>query len=76
LVPMLLFLPGFFVEHGGDGVNGVWWAMPISDFISSFLAGTLLYYQLRRFDHLMEISKSLHTVSCPDSWDENKKNNG
>ena len=60
LVPMLLFLPGFFVEHGGSGVNGVWWAMPISDFISSFLAGTLLYYQLRRFDHLMEISKSPH----------------
>ena len=57
LVPLLLILPGYFASHGGSGIYGIWWAMPISDVISSLLAGALLYYQLRRFDKLQQMSQ-------------------
>lgn len=57
LVPLLLLLPGYVADNGGNGVYGVWWAMPISDVVSSMLAGALLYYQLRRFDHLSDVAK-------------------
>jgi len=56
LVPLLLFMPDFFVARGWSGVYGVWCAMPISDVISAILAGTLLYLQLRKFDKLIAVS--------------------
>lgn len=56
LIPLLLFLPDYFATQGWGGVNGVWCAMPISDVISSVIAGALLIYQLRRFDHLAEVA--------------------
>ena len=56
LVPLLLFLPDMFAARGWGGVNGVWWCMPVSDVISALIAGVLLYLQLRRFDHLVDVS--------------------
>jgi Na+-driven multidrug efflux pump len=43
LLPLLLFLPNYW------GTEGVWMSMPISDAISAFTAGTLLYYELKLF---------------------------
>ena len=43
LIPLLLILPHFF------GQNGVWMAAPISDTLSSILAGWLLYKQFQLF---------------------------
>ncbi len=43
LLPLLLILPRYM------GINGVWAAMPIADFISSFLAMVLLIRQFRAF---------------------------
>ena len=59
LVPFLLFLPDFFVAQGWEGVNGVWASLPFSDFIASLIAGILLYAQVRRFNHLTEVSKGV-----------------
>lgn len=41
LVPAILILPIFF------GVDGIWYAMPVSDFIASFLTGILLFRDMR-----------------------------
>lgn len=43
LLPCLLILPRFW------GIDGVWYSMPISDAISSILAGILLYRQFKSF---------------------------
>ena len=43
LIPLLLVLPNFF------GTDGVWMSMPISDAISSIIAGVLLFLQFRSF---------------------------
>jgi Na+-driven multidrug efflux pump len=43
LIPLLLVLPNYF------GTDGVWLSMPISDAISSILAGILLFLQFRSF---------------------------
>ena len=43
LIPMLLVLPQFF------GQTGVWMAAPISDTLSSLLAGWMLYRQFQLF---------------------------
>ncbi len=43
LIPLLLILPRFW------GVEGVWWAMPISDVISCFVAGIMLITAYRKF---------------------------
>lgn len=41
LVPAILLLPKFF------GVDGIWYAMPVSDAISSVLTGVLLFRDIR-----------------------------
>ena len=43
VIPLLLILPNFF------GQNGVWIAAPISDTLSSILAGWMLYKQFQLF---------------------------
>ncbi len=43
LLPCLLILPTFM------GVKGVWWSMPISDAMSSIIAGFLLIHQIKKF---------------------------
>ena len=42
LVPLIYFLPRYM------GVDGVWYSIPIADFISTLLAALLLYQQLRK----------------------------
>ena len=44
LIPMVLILPRFF------GLDGVWMAMPVSDFLSSLITGTALFFELRHLD--------------------------
>jgi Na+-driven multidrug efflux pump len=46
LIPLLIILPPFW------GVNGIWLAMPISDGISSIVAGFLLIIQYKKFKQL------------------------
>ncbi len=46
LIPMLLILPSIF------GVNGVWYSMPFSDLISSFISLGMLIYQMKLFKKL------------------------
>lgn len=45
LVPMMLMMPRIW------GVDGVWWAMPLSDSLAAITAGLMLNYQMRRFRH-------------------------
>ena len=43
LLPCLIILPKFV------GASGIWWSMPISDLLSSIVAGVLLYKQYQVF---------------------------
>lgn len=43
LIPLLLILPPLM------GTDGVWWSMPISDFVSGILAVVLISRQLKQF---------------------------
>lgn len=43
LLPCLIVLPRFM------GASGIWWSMPISDFVASVVAGVLLYKQMKAF---------------------------
>ena len=43
LLPCLLILPRFF------GAAGVWYSKPISDLLTSLIAGTMLVWQFRKF---------------------------
>lgn len=43
LLPCLIVLPLFL------GANGIWWSMPISDFVASIVAAVLLYKQFQFF---------------------------
>lgn len=43
LLPCLFILPHFF------GVWGVWYSMPVSDFLASLIAATMLTHQYRKF---------------------------
>ncbi len=44
LIPMVLILPRFF------GLDGVWMALPVSDFFSSLITGVCLFFELRHLD--------------------------
>ena len=43
LLPCLIILPRFM------GASGIWWSMPISDFVASIVAAVLLYKQFQEF---------------------------
>ena len=43
LIPSLLILPQFM------GVEGVWWSMPLSDFLSTVLAVVMIAIEIRRY---------------------------
>ena len=43
LIPLLLVLPAFYKE------KGIWYSMPISDLVASFIAFFMLSYQMRVF---------------------------
>lgn len=49
LVPIMLIAPLFI------GLNGVWWAAPISDVLSVLIAVGFHLYERRRLDRLMQI---------------------
>jgi Na+-driven multidrug efflux pump len=44
LIPALLILPRFF------GLDGVWLALPLSDFLASLTTGTCILFELRHLD--------------------------
>jgi putative MATE family efflux protein len=44
LIPMVLILPHFY------GLDGVWMALPVSDFLSSLITGACLVFELRHLD--------------------------
>ena len=43
LLPLLIILPLFM------GADGVWWSLPISDFVASIVAAVMLYKQFQAF---------------------------
>lgn len=43
LIPLILILPTYL------GTDGVWMSMPISDFVATFTAAILLFYELKQF---------------------------
>ena len=43
LVPLIIFLPRHL------GADGVWYSIPIADFVSTLLAALLLFQQIRKF---------------------------
>jgi putative MATE family efflux protein len=53
VIPLVVILPQFF------GLDGVWIAMPISDFLAACLAAVLLFIEMRR---LRELKNSLGLV--------------
>ncbi len=46
VIPLVVILPKFF------GLDGVWIAMPIADFLAACLAGALLFVEVRRLKEL------------------------
>lgn len=44
LIPMIIVLPKFF------GLNGVWYAQPVADFLATIITGIILYRELKRYD--------------------------
>ncbi len=44
LIPAIYLLPKFF------GLNGIWLAMPFADFLSLFIAGIFILYEMRIFN--------------------------
>ena len=52
LVPLCMLLPLIPAGDGVWGLNGVWWAWPLSDSLSALLAAILLMRQLRAFQQM------------------------
>ena len=46
LIPAILILPHFF------GLQGIWFAGPVADFISSLVTGVYLWVELRKLDNI------------------------
>lgn len=59
LIPMIYVVPAFYVDHGWEGLTGVWMACTLSDFFGFALAMVLLYGQRRVFssDYVAPIHK-------------------
>jgi Na+-driven multidrug efflux pump len=53
VIPLVVILPKFF------GLDGVWIAMPVADFLAACLAAVLLFAEVRR---LRELKSSLRTA--------------
>ena len=49
LIPLLLFVPCLF----SNPVMGVWWAIPISDFLAAITAAVMLGIEIKRFHCLI-----------------------
>jgi putative MATE family efflux protein len=47
LIPLIIVLPRFF------GLNGIWYAFPVSDIIGVTIVGAILWRELQRFDKLI-----------------------
>lgn len=54
LIPSLFILPSLF------GLNGVWYSIPVSDFLATVLTGILFWLQIRAF-RKMELENNLNT---------------
>lgn len=52
LLPLLYTLPTFF------GVNGVWYSLPISDFIAANVANVMMLTYMRKFKKQLKLSKN------------------
>ncbi len=53
LIPLLIFLPPLlqsqrWLNRGFNGMDGVWYAVPLSDLTTGMLAAVLLYLEFRR----------------------------
>ncbi|MGM5632012.1 MATE family efflux transporter [Apibacter raozihei] len=46
LIPCLLILPRFM------GISGIWYSLPIADFVATLMAAVLLYLQFKQFKKL------------------------
>ncbi|WP_042274924.1 MATE family efflux transporter [[Clostridium] dakarense] len=49
LIPIIIILPKFI------GLNGVWLAQPISDFISTFITGIILFIELKSYNKISKV---------------------
>ena len=49
LVPCLLLLPKLMPHLGLPQLDGVWWSLPVSDFLASVNAAILLWMQIQAF---------------------------
>lgn len=54
LIPSLFILPSIF------GLNGVWYSIPVSDFLATVLTGIMFWWQLRTF-RKMEAENNLNS---------------
>ncbi len=61
LVPLLLFMPCLF----DDPLQGVWWAIPLSDILSALLAAVLILWQIRYFRGLIREQEAYLTTIPP-----------
>lgn len=50
LLPLIIFLPRLM------GVEGVWWSMPVADFVSAILSIIMLTSQMRKFKQMEQAS--------------------
>lgn len=46
IIPLIIILPKYF------GLDGIWIAAPVADFLSACIAGTLLFLEAKRLKHL------------------------
>ena len=64
LIPLLLFVPCLF----SNPVMGVWWAIPISDFLAAITAAVMLGIEIKRF-HCLIGEQEAWKVTCPPEPD-------
>ncbi len=53
LIPLLFTLPSFW------GINGVWFAFPIADFLSSIITGVFIFQEMK---HLTKMTRELPAI--------------
>lgn len=62
LIPLSLCVPLLFVD---TPLMGVWWSMPMSDFIAAVTAAIMLWIQIRKFRALMREQDAYLTTVPP-----------
>ena len=62
LIPLTLLMPTFFSEP----LDGVWWAIPVSDTMAALTAAVMLWIQISRFQNLIKEQEAWIASTPPE----------